>query len=208
MTTPTPDPRHAEEIPSFLNRALTPPPPTSESLRAVLALTPIQALRVHHLCCERSAKFPRVDDSNSLEIVEEGAAAKALLLAALRSGNGVAELVSMVVRDRGADDAVTKLTGKTVTRIPERGRNAPPAKPTAHAVPRARGSKSPAYDPADTIASFVPNPKKKGGAPHARYEKYRVGATVAECIQAGLIPADIAWDLSHNFITTTKAVRS
>lgn len=206
MQTMTPDPRHSQEIPDFLNRVKTQPPMPDAQRRAVLTLTTAQALRVHNLCCERDPKFPRIENSDALGITEEGAAAKALLLAAVARGNGVAELVSNCLRDRRADPTVEQLTGRTIQRIPERGRNAPPAKVTP-APPRARGSRSAAYGNDDTVLTVVPNPKKKGGAPYARYEHYAVGLTIAQCIAKGLTPADIVWDLRHDFVTTTKAVQ-
>ena len=44
------------------------------------------------------------------------------------------------------------------------------------------------------------NPKRPGTAAHARFAKYRNGATVAACIKAGILVADLKWDLAHGFI--------
>lgn len=44
------------------------------------------------------------------------------------------------------------------------------------------------------------NPKRPGSAAHARFAKYKNGATVAQLVKAGVTIADIKWDLAHKFV--------
>ena len=50
------------------------------------------------------------------------------------------------------------------------------------------------------VVEVRPNPKKKGSSSHDIYEKWRVGATIQECLAAGIRRADVAWDTSRQFV--------
>jgi hypothetical protein len=63
------------------------------------------------------------------------------------------------------------------------------------------------YAPAKLISSdhrirlvVAENPKRVGSASRDRFALYRTGMTVAEATSAGVLPADIRWDLAHQFI--------
>lgn len=75
----------------------------------------------------------------------------------------------------------------------------PPPKPRGVAAVRAREEHT------MVVVSHVPNPKKPGSAGHARFELWRVGALVSECIAAGMWPADVRWDLNKSFVVLADA---
>ena len=47
----------------------------------------------------------------------------------------------------------------------------------------------------------VANPKRAATASYDRYEHWVVGRTVAECIAAGMLGADVKWDTDKGFVT-------
>lgn len=188
------------EIPAFLVAKPDEPRPELKDTHrlAILQLSAAEALRVHAACKAKNPKFPDpLNDGSASE-------AKGLLLAALKAGNGQADLVMSIVRDNSpiANSAAEKLVGKPIVRAPERGAHAPrdsrPPKPARNAKPKK-------YDETDVIIFVLPNPKRAGQAPAIRYDNYRLDMTIAEALKAGLTHGDIAWDLSHEFIKTRKS---
>ncbi|CAK0792824.1 unnamed protein product [Prorocentrum cordatum] len=53
----------------------------------------------------------------------------------------------------------------------------------------------------DAPVRFVQvNPRRRGSKAHARYERYKHGASIAEALRLGALPGDIAWDLQRGFV--------
>jgi len=59
--------------------------------------------------------------------------------------------------------------------------------------------------PADTAKiTYVESPNPKRGDSRDRFAKYRKGMTVGAAIKAGLLPADIRWDMAKGLIKVGK----
>lgn len=103
---------------------------------------------------------------------------------------------------------------RCVTRLPDDPRLRPaPHSPAPVARPRtdaerARASRATATGPSTgrtlspdaRIVSVAPNPKRPGSASWDRYQKWRVGATLAEMRAEGMSAADVGWDGSRGFV--------
>ena len=121
-----------------------------------------------------------------------------------RLGLDQCQVVLAIVRERDqiGVSAIEKLVGSPI-RVwspPSRSLSALPA--AALQVAPRQGS-APAANWHDlTVLSVAPNPKKKGSATYARYQHWKVGRTVAECMLAGLTLADVKWDIdpSRRFV--------
>lgn len=71
-------------------------------------------------------------------------------------------------------------------------------------VPKVKGESKPRAGKVDNdavITVLVENPKRKGSASYDRFELYENGMTVAQAKEAGVKPADVLYDLTHNFIS-------
>jgi hypothetical protein len=78
---------------------------------------------------------------------------------------------------------------------PAESRGVRTAEGRTRAVPAAPSAVDSLY-----ILAVAPNPKKPGTNAWLQYELWRVGATVADCRQAGLSRAAITWDIERGFV--------
>jgi hypothetical protein len=96
--------------------------------------------------------------------------------------------------------ALAALTGVPVTVCPPRTYALDPLtdRPKASPPPprRARTARA---DPR-RVVSVVPNPKKPGSKARARFQLWRVGATVDECVAAGVSREDVRYDLARSYV--------
>lgn len=196
------------EIPAFLIAPKGQPRPqmTDKHREAVLRLTTAEALRVADRCRSKDHNFPPLD-AKILVADGEGVAAKALLLAAVKHGNGQAELVMSVMRDPLSDpmtDSIAeKLTGKAIQRLPEAGRHAP--RTTSRAEKKIRPSQT-FHGDADTIHLVAEgNPRKAGTRAFLLYALYRPGMTVAEYVAAGGGRGNVKCDVERGNIRLEPA---
>ena len=72
-------------------------------------------------------------------------------------------------------------------------------KAPAKKAPGKRGART-KYDSSMKITKVQSNPKREGSAAHKRYNLYKVGMTIADALKAGVITADINWDVKQGFI--------
>ena len=74
-------------------------------------------------------------------------------------------------------------------------------------INKLRGVAVPRERPENTmvVVAFVPNPKKQNTAGWERFKLWKLGSTVAECVAAGMWPADVKWDLDRGFVTLAAA---
>lgn len=81
----------------------------------------------------------------------------------------------------------------------DRPRDPSPAQPTRAAEPRAGPRRSAPSDPR-VVVSVAHNPKREGSACRARYDLWRVGATIDDYLAAGGTREDVRWDLRQGFV--------
>jgi hypothetical protein len=113
--------------------------------------------------------------------------------------------------------ALETLSGKAIDKVGKADPDLPPdvgdAKPARQPrAPRSPGAprqpRAPRVGKTDPrIISFVmPNPKKPGSLSADRYEHYRVGARVDECVTKGkLYSHDLTWDLARGHVQIVSA---
>lgn len=188
------------EIPEFLKRKPGEPPQMpDEQIHAIWKLSEEQAELVWKWLEERSIKFPK-----KTAIPKGEDRKKALILALLKARMDQADVIMAMVRDSSVQGVKTieDIVGKPITRLQEKAHRASEKKKEKAAGARAaRSRKSVAFEATDTIHLLVKeNPKKKGGAPYERFEKYKEGMTVGDALAAGVFEADIQWDVGHKFI--------
>jgi hypothetical protein len=81
-----------------------------------------------------------------------------------------------------------------------------PKEPKAPKAPKESNFKK-VYPDTAVITLLTPdgaNPKRKGSAAYDRFAFYKNGITVADAVKAGVMYADISWDVGHGFISVAK----
>lgn len=193
------------ELPAFLRREKNAPPPMSDPHRlAVLQLTTAECVRIWTRCVEKDKNFPALDPE-ILQADGEAVAAKALLLAAVKHGNGQAELVMSIMRDNTpvANAAAEKLTGKPIQRLPEKGAHAPRTTKPQKTRP------GQTFQGDDQIIRLVAesNPRKAGTRAFMLYAKYEDGMTVAAYVAAGGGRGNVKCDCERGNIRLEPATK-
>ena len=128
---------------------------------------------------------------------------KQKLCAALDAGVTQPDMVLAVIRETAPDavGAIEALVGKPIQHLAEKASGV--VKPSARAADTGPAKPD---KPADPILSKIirmivdKNPKKPGSASALRFDRYRDGATVAACLEAGVTLADVRWDVAHKFV--------
>ena len=189
-------------IPPFLLQSIDPAYQVTPVMRqahqdAILSLTDEEASKVWTRCILRDPKFPRPQPTPDNT---QHPTSRQLLLAALQSSASQADLVLNVARESNptANAAIEKLIGKPI----QRPQPTTPAQ-RLQKIREQRGQQ-PAnlkFDPTHHVRLLVQsNPKRQGSDPHRRFDLYLPGQPVQLSLDAGVTPADVRWDISHNFI--------
>lgn len=118
--------------------------------------------------------------------------------------------LDLVLEWRGGYPRIVEGEGEGNTKTPSTVRHTCPlceatarAKPTVSLICGDCSEPMESDAPQDdrVVASVEPNPKKPGSQAHFRYEFWKVGATVEECLRAGLAREDVRWDVEKGFVT-------
>jgi hypothetical protein len=90
---------------------------------------------------------------------------------------------------------------ETVAKEPKapKGPQAPKGYTLADTIHFAKNAEGKEYHPTEN------NPKRPSSVSHARFAQYKNGMTIGDALAAGVLSADISWDVSHKFIIIKSA---
>lgn len=149
--------------------------------------------------------------SSRLGLPETPATGEGLWEVCREAGLDAADLVCAVAGDASAlaHDVLERLAGRRIERLPPGIRTTCPV--TGRPIPQEQSELPLTAPPPPTrratradprvVLAVAPNPKRPGSAAHARYSAWRTGATVDECLAAGLTAEDVRWDTRRGYVT-------